>query len=75
LIDDVAVPIAVIIDVDLIKHIIAELIEVRSAGRSLQRDVIGDQSDRVRIVWANKRVDIGVVCYRVLGNLGGFTMG
>jgi class 3 adenylate cyclase len=38
-------------------------------------NVVGDQGDRVWIIWAYKSVDIGVVGNRIFRNLRGFTMG
>ena len=40
--------VAVVVDVDLVEDVVAELEEVRPAGRLLERDVVGDDRDRVR---------------------------
>ena len=69
-----AAAVAVVVDVDLVQHVVAELVEVRAAGRRLQRDVVGDQRDRVRLVRADERVEVGAVGDRVLGDLGRFAM-
>src|SRR5437899_693855 len=70
LVGDVLDRISVIVDFDLIEDIIAELIEVWPAIRSLQGNVVGDQGDGVWLVRADKRVDISIISYRVLRNFG-----
>ena len=56
------------------KDVVAELVEVRAARRFLQRDVVGDQRHRVRLVRADERVYVGAVGDRVLGDLRRFAM-
>ena len=68
LVGDVGPAVAVVVDVDLVQHIVAELVEVRAARRPLQRDVVGDQGDRVRLIRADERVHVGAVGHRVLGD-------
>jgi hypothetical protein len=72
---DVVLPISVVLDVDLVQDIVAELEEVRTSGWVLRGDVVGYQRDCVGPVWADERVNIGVVCDRVLHGARGFTMG
>ena len=66
LVGDVRLGVAVVVDVDLIQHVVAEGVEVRAAGRALERDVVRDQGDGARAVRADERVDVGAVGYRVL---------
>jgi hypothetical protein len=66
---DVRQPVAVVVDVDRVEDVVAELEEVRPARRVLQRDVVGDDRDRVRLVRADERVRVRVVCDRVLADL------
>ena len=66
---DVGPAVPVVVDVDLVQHVVAELVEVRASGRPLQRNVVGDQRDRVRFVRAHERVYVGTVGHRVLGYL------
>jgi hypothetical protein len=54
--------------VDLVQDVVAELVEVRAARRSLQRDVVGDQGDGVGVIRADERVDVGAIGHRVLGD-------
>jgi hypothetical protein len=67
--------VTVVVDVDLIEHVLAELVEVRAARRSLKRDVVGDQGDGIRLVRTDERVDIGTVGHRVLGDPRRLAMG
>ncbi len=61
-------------DVDLVQHVVAELVEVRAAGRALQRHVVRDQGDGVRAVRADEGVEVGAVGDRILGDLGSFAV-
>ena len=70
LVRDVGVAVAVVVDVDLVQHVITELVEVRAAGRTLQRHVVGNQRDRVGCVGTDERVQVGAVGDRVLRDLG-----
>ena len=69
LVGDVRLAVAGVVDVDLVQDVVAELVEVRAAGRLLQRDVVGDQRDRARVIRADERVHVGTVGDRVLGDL------
>jgi hypothetical protein len=60
--------------VDLIEHIVAGKVEVRAAGGGLERDVVGDEGDRVRTVRADEYIHVGAVGDRVLGGLRSFAM-
>ena len=53
-------------DGDLVENVVAEVVEVRSAVRSLERDVVGDQRHRVGMIRAGERVKVSAVCNRVL---------
>ena len=61
LIDDVGDAVAVIVDVDFVEDVIPELVEVRPAIRALQREVVGDQGDRLGRVRTDKGVDVRAV--------------
>ena len=71
---DVGVGVGRIGDVDRVQHRVAEAIEVRSAGRVLTRDEIGDQGDGSGRVGTDKGVDVGVVGHRIGGDLGRFAV-
>src|SRR5207244_1764054 len=75
LVVDLADPISVVVDVNRVQHIVAELKEVRATRRSLEGNVISNQRYRVWLVRANKRVHVGIVRNWVLGDLGRFSMG
>jgi hypothetical protein len=66
--------VTVVVDVDLVEHVVAELEEGRPARRRLQRHVVGDQRDRVGLVGADERVQVGAVGDRVLADLRRFTV-
>jgi len=66
---DVRPGVVVVVDVDLVQDLVAERVEVRAACRALERNVVGDERDRVRLVRADERVHIGTVGHRVLGDL------
>jgi hypothetical protein len=61
LVGHVRLGVTVIVDVDLIEHVVAELEEVRAACRILEWDEVGDERDRVWGVRTDKRIDVGVV--------------
>ena len=54
--------------------VVAELEEVRPAGRVLERHEVADQRDRPGTVGADERVHVGVVGNRVLADLGCLTV-
>jgi hypothetical protein len=68
LVGDVGVAVAVVVDVDLVEHVVAELEEVRAPERRLERQVVGDHRDGRRVVRADERVRVGVVGDRVLAD-------
>ncbi len=72
---DVGLGLAPVGDVDVVDHVVAELVEVRPAVRGLERDVVGDQRDGVGPVGADERVDVRAVGDGVLGGLGCFAVG
>jgi len=51
--------------VDLIQHVVAELIEVRASGRLLKGHVVRDDRDSAGAVGADERIEIRAVCYGV----------
>ena len=65
-----ACAVAVVVDVDLVEDVVAELVEVRAAVGRLERDVVGDQGDGGRVVGADERVQVGAVGDGILGDLG-----
>ncbi len=69
LVRDLRHPIAVVVDVDRVQDVVAELEEVRSAGGKLRRQVVGDDRDRFGFVRAHKRIHVGVIRHRVLADL------
>jgi hypothetical protein len=75
LIGDICSSIPIIVDVDLVQDIIAEFIEIWSTCRAFQGYLVSDQGDRVGLVRADKRVDVGIVGHWIFGNLGRFAMG
>ena len=64
---DVGPAVPIVVDVDLVLHVVAELEEVRARRGKLQRDVVGDQRDGV--TRADECVQVSAVGYRVLGDL------
>ena len=62
-------------DLDLVLHVVAELVEVRATLGVLEGDEVGDERDGVGLVGADERVDVGVVGDRVLGDFRGFAVG
>ena len=68
LVDDVVLGVAVVVDVDSIEHVIAELVEVRAASGRLERDPVRDQGDGVRCVRAHEGVGVSVVRQRIGGD-------
>src|SRR5207248_213202 len=73
-VDDVADSIAVVVDVDLIQDVVAKLVEVRTGGGTLQRNVVRDHRDGVGRVRAHEGVGVGAVRDRVLGDLRSLSM-
>jgi len=71
---DVVLAVAAVVDVDLVEDVVAERVEVGAARRALQRDVVGDQRDRVGPVGADERVDVGAIGDRVLRDLRCFAV-
>ena len=63
-----------VVDVDRVDDVLAERVEVRPARRLLERDVVGDDRDRVRLVRATERVDVRVVRDRVLADQRGLAV-
>ena len=57
----VALAVTVVVDVQVVLGVLGEREEVRSAGRFLERDPVGDDRRRVRMVRADERVHVGVV--------------
>ena len=66
LVADVLVAVAGVVDLQLVEDVVAEAVEVRAARRLLERDVVREDRDRVRLVRAHERVDVGVVGDRIL---------
>jgi len=75
LVADVHVTVTVVVDVDGVQDVLAELVEVGPAVRSLQGDVVGDQRDAVGLVGTDEGVEVGRVGDGVLRDLGRFTVG
>ena len=58
---DVALAVAVVVDVDLVANARIEREEVRPTGRLFERHVVGDDREAVRIVRTDERVEVRVV--------------
>ena len=71
---DVTSAVTVVVDDDSVQHVVSELEEVRTTGRIFEWDVVADQRDAVGAIGADERVDVGAVCYRVLGDLRSFAV-
>src|SRR5689334_3072713 len=65
---DVVSTSARIVDVDLVAYVIAEAGEVRPVGWLFESDVVGDDCDRVRLVGADKSVQVSIIGSRVLAD-------
>ena len=61
LIRQVVLCVAVVVDMDLITDVIVEAIEVRPARRLLERYVVGDDRDRIRLIRAHEGINIRIV--------------
>ena len=71
LVGQILFAIAVVVDLDLVEDAVVEAVEVRPAGRSLERDVVRDHGDRARVLGTDERVQVGVVRARVLADQRG----
>jgi hypothetical protein len=65
---DVARGVAAVVHVDLVQHVVAELVEVRAAVGLLERDEVRDQRHVLRPVRAHERVDVRAVSDGVLAD-------
>ena len=74
LVGDVGVGVVVVVDMDLVEDVVAELVEVRPTGGLLEGHVIGDYRDRAGVIGADEGVKVGAVGDGVLGDFGRFTM-
>ena len=75
LVGDVRLGIVVVVNVDLVEHVVAELVEVRAARRLLERYVVGDDRDRAGVVRAHERIQVRAVCDGILRDFGSFAVG
>jgi hypothetical protein len=71
---DVGKTIAVVVDEDLVQHVGAELVEVRTACGILERDVVGDQRDVVGSIGTDECIDVSAVCDGIFGHLRRFAV-
>ena len=62
---DVVLAVAGVVDVEVVRRPIVEAVEVRAAGRILERDPVADQGHRPWSVGGHEGVDVGVVRRRV----------
>ena len=74
LVGQILLRIAVVVDVDLVEHRVVEGRKVRPAGRRFERNVVGDDRDRIGSIRAQERVQVGVVGHRVLADEGRFAV-
>ena len=65
---DVGLAVAVVVDLDLVADGRVEREEVRTAGRLLERDVVGDDRQLRRVTRVEERVQVGVVGRRIVGD-------
>jgi hypothetical protein len=65
LIRDVVLRVAVVVDMNLVEHVIVEAVEVGATRGFFEGNVVGDDSDRVGPVWADESVDVSVVGARI----------
>ena len=65
LVADVVVAVARVVDVDVVRRPRVEAVEVRPAGRILERDPVGDDRQRILRIIGRVRVEVGVVGRRV----------
>src|SRR5262245_45755348 len=68
LVRDLRLPVPVVVDVDVVEDVVAELVEVRPSRRLLERDEVGDEHDLVGLLGVHEGVDVGVVRARVLAD-------
>ena len=68
LVGDVWLAVPAVVDLELVEDGVVEAVEVRPAGRTFERDVVRNHRDRVRVVRADERVQVGVVRPRVLAD-------
>src|SRR5215831_7040413 len=59
---------------DLVENCVVKGRKVRSTRRRFERDVICNNGDRVGCIWTPERVNVGVVCHRVLTDQGRLTV-
>ena len=62
------------VDHYLVEYVVSEGVEVRPASRLFQWNVIGEDCDSVRFVWADECVQVSIVSDWILGNLRSFAM-
>ena len=74
LVGHVLLAVAVVVHLQLVEHVVGELVEVRAAGRLLEWDVVGDDRHRVGPVGTHERVHVRVVRGRVLTDDGRLAM-
>lgn len=60
-VEQVALPVTVVVDVEVVLRVLGELVEVRAAAGLLEGDPVGDDRRRVGLVGADERVDVRVV--------------
>src|SRR5205823_3327190 len=73
-VDDVGLAITVVVDVDVVERAVRERVEVGTARRLLERDPVADEGDRVRLVRADERVQVGPVGLWIRRDQGGLAM-
>ena len=71
---DVLDRVAVVVDHDLVEHVVVELEEVRSAVRGFERNEVRDERHAIRVAGADERVDVRVVRERILADERRFAM-
>src|SRR5512132_2528304 len=68
LVAQIGLTVSAVVDLDLVEDGVVEAVEVRPARGLLERDVVRDHRDRIRVVRADKRVQVGVVRTWVLAD-------
>ncbi len=74
LVGDIGIGVVVVVDMDLVEDVVAELVEVRPTGRLLEGHVVGDYRDRAGVIGADEGVKVGAIGDGVLGDLRRFAM-
>ncbi len=70
LVGDIGDCVTVVVDVDLVQHVVAEAEVVGATAGLLEAEPVGDQRHRVGCVGCDEGVDVGVVGRGIIGDEG-----